>query len=142
MWLLNVHTYELREFIMNGSGTDRPLYTILSHTWEGEEVLFKDMFDLEGARQKLGWRKIEYMCRQTITDGYDWTWIDTCCIDKSSSAELSEAINSMFLWYQGAEICHVYLSDARNDGVPGALVTDATRRHAAFRRCRWWARGW
>jgi hypothetical protein len=32
-------------------------------------------------------------------------------IDKLSSAELSEAINSMFRWYQQAGICYAYLSD-------------------------------
>ncbi|KAL5905981.1 hypothetical protein ACKVV1_010394 [Pyricularia oryzae] len=29
-----------------------------------------------------------------------YVWVDICCIDKTSSAELSEAINSMFRWYE------------------------------------------
>lgn len=37
--------------------------------------------------------------------------IDTCCIDKRSSAELSEAINSMYKWYQGAKVCYAFLSE-------------------------------
>lgn len=36
--------------------------------------------------------------------------MDTCCID-NSSAELSEAINSMFRWYANAHICYSYLPD-------------------------------
>ena len=35
----------------------------------------------------------------------------SCCIDKTSSAELSEAINSMWQWYENAEVCVVYLPD-------------------------------
>ena len=38
-------------------------------------------------------------------------WTDTCCIDRSSSVELSEAINSVFLWYGESSICYVYMSD-------------------------------
>jgi hypothetical protein len=36
-------------------------------------------------------------------------WIDTCCIDKRSSAELSEAIDSMYRWYEAVKECYAYL---------------------------------
>jgi hypothetical protein len=55
--------------------------------------------------------KITACCLQAAKDGYEYTWIDTCCIDKTSSAELSESINSMFKWYQQAGICYAYPSD-------------------------------
>ncbi|KAF2767922.1 HET-domain-containing protein [Teratosphaeria nubilosa] len=115
---------------------DGVAYTILSHNWADGEVLFRDLDRLETASSKLGWKKVDYMCRQTIRDGLEWTWIDTCCIDKSSSAELSEAINSMFTWYHSATICHVYLGDFQ------CTIATANLDNDSFRRCRWWHRGW
>ncbi|KAI6812583.1 hypothetical protein KC367_g8408 [Hortaea werneckii] len=108
MLLLNARTYALKFF---HTAETAPPYAILSHTWEDDEVLFKDMDDLERAKAKSGWQKIEYICRQALEDGLEWAWVDTCCIDKSSSAELSEAINSMFNWYECSAVCYVYLCD-------------------------------
>ncbi|KAI7356581.1 hypothetical protein KC354_g10365 [Hortaea werneckii] len=108
MWLLNAKTYALKFF---HTAKTAPPYAILSHTWEDDEVLFKDMDDLERAKAKSGWQKIEYTCRQALEDGLEWAWVDTCCIDKCSSAELSEAINSMFNWYKFSTVCYVYLCD-------------------------------
>ncbi|RMY40376.1 hypothetical protein D0866_01311 [Hortaea werneckii] len=108
MLLLNARTYALKFF---HTAKTAPPYAILSHTWEDDEVLFKDMDDLESAKTKSGWQKIEYICRQALEDGLEWAWVDTCCIDKSSSAELSEAINSMFNWYKCSTVCYVYLCD-------------------------------
>ncbi|KAI6797844.1 hypothetical protein KC361_g3646 [Hortaea werneckii] len=108
MLLLNARTYALKFF---HTPKTAPPYAILSHTWEDDEVLFKDMDDLEMAKAKSGWQKIEYICRQALEDGLEWAWVDTCCIDKSSSAELSEAINSMFKWYKCSRVCYVYLCD-------------------------------
>ncbi|KAH6719559.1 heterokaryon incompatibility protein-domain-containing protein [Leptodontidium sp. MPI-SDFR-AT-0119] len=89
---------------------DIPEYAILSHRWEAEEVTFKDMTDGTN-RIKAGYGKIYFCGEQARRDGLEYFWVDTCCIDKSSSAELSEAINSMFRWYQKAARCYVYLSD-------------------------------
>jgi hypothetical protein len=69
-------------------------YAILSHTWAEEEVTFQDMKG-EPLVHKKGFSKLRSSCIQAANDGYEYIWIDTCCIDKSSSAELSEAINSM-----------------------------------------------
>ncbi len=68
--------------------------------------------DLENgnASAKAGYDKVLRCCEKAKKDGYDYTWIDTCCI-KSSSAELSEAINSMFQWYSDADRCYTYLFD-------------------------------
>ena len=126
MRLINTTTLLFEEFL----GRNIPKYAILSHTWEDEEVSFKDM-ETGGAAAKQGYRKIEMTCQIARDAKLDHAWVDTCCIDKSSSAELSEAINSMFRWYQRAEVCFAYLSDlpaspSSNDG----LVN-----------CRWFKRG-
>lgn len=97
--LINCSTRQLEWFI----GSNIPPYAILSHTWGKDEVSYADMKnDQATARLKDGYAKIEYTCRQALLDGYECAWVDTCCIDKSSSAELSEAINSMFRWYEKA----------------------------------------
>jgi hypothetical protein len=109
MRLLNTKSLQLKDFL----GTDRPPYAILSHTWGQEEVLFEDIQNVfrEKALAKTGFLKVQGCCNKAVEDGFDWVWIDTCCIDKSSSAELSEAINSMFAWYQESTVCYAYLQD-------------------------------
>ena len=87
-----------------------PPYAILSHTWGSEEVTFQDLVH-SSSKTKAGYRKVLFCGEQAKCDGFDYFWLDTCCIDKSSSAELSEAVNSMFSWYQNAARCYVYLSD-------------------------------
>ncbi|EMT73151.1 Vegetative incompatibility protein HET-E-1 [Fusarium odoratissimum] len=96
MRLLNVSTLQLKEFI-----GQVPPYAILSHTWTEEEVLYSDI-GTPTSSSKQGYPKLVGCCRKAAQDGFEWAWIDTCCIDKSSSAELSEAINSMYKWYQKA----------------------------------------
>lgn len=130
MRLINVRTLEFEEF----EGQDIPSYAILSHRWQREEVLFKDM--IEGtADRKKGIAKIKNCCHQAEIDGHDYVWIDTCCIDKSSSAELSEAINTMFRWYQNAKLCYVYLSDV--DAIPADPDFESI-----FEQSEWFTRGW
>lgn len=125
MRLLNSSNIELEDF---STDKDIPDYAILSHTWDVEEVLFADM-GKNIATGKAGYRKLWYSCQQAMKDRLNYVWIDTCCIDKSSSAELSEAINSMYSWYQKAKKCYVYISDFPTK-VP-ALVDS-----------RWFTRGW
>ncbi|KAJ8111178.1 hypothetical protein OPT61_g6167 [Boeremia exigua] len=130
MRLLDVKTFQLRTFY----GDDIPPYAILSHTWlqDEEEVTFGHLQPQHpaGWRHLPGARKVELTCLQAATDGYSWAWIDTCCIDKANSSELSEAINSMFKWYQKAGVCYVYLTDI-----------DLDRRQDFF-VSRWWTRAW
>lgn len=93
MRLLNTSTLRLKEFY----DAEIPPYGILSHRWENEEVSFQEM--LGGAYHEMAsFLKIRGCCRQADLDGFEWVWIDSCCIDKTSSSELSEAINSMFRW--------------------------------------------
>lgn len=123
-----------------------PPYAILSHTWEGQEVAYKDLQNYRDigdvdARLKGGYQKIFFCAAQAKSDGLDYFWVDTCCIDKSSSAELSEAINSMFRWYQKARKCYVYLSDVEYSTSIGD--NESSRRwKPAFRQSRWFTRGW
>lgn len=99
MRLINVETYELKEFFNKKA----PPYAILSHTWGAEEVTLQDWASLkydDSIKAKVGFQKIKGACSQAKKDSLEWLWCDTNCIDKRSSAELSEAINSMFAWYK------------------------------------------
>ena len=122
MRLLRCISLELEEFY----DSDIPPYAILSHTWDkGQEVSFQEAIHLANAKEsslhavdaaekikaKSGYHKIIQCARQAANDGLDYVWIDTCAIDKSSSAELSEAINSMYEWYQKSEVCYAHLAD-------------------------------
>jgi hypothetical protein len=112
-----------------------PSYAILSHTWGEQEVTFADLKDMENAQSKEGYRKIRFCAQQAERDGLKHFWVDTCCIDKANNVELSEAINSMFHWYQNADKCYVFLSDVENDTLEGD-------GELAFRQSRWFKRGW
>lgn len=133
MRLINTTTIQLEEFF----NKDVPDYAILSHRWEYEEVTLEDFKD---SREKdmVGYSKIQRCCSQALLDGWHYAWVDTCCIDKSSSAELSEAINSMFKWYKNSRVCYAYLSD-----VPTReMLEDHCREGSAFRLSEWFKRGW
>lgn len=105
-------------------------YAILSHTWgpDGTEVSHEDLVEGTGPI-KAGYRKILACAEKTLRYGLTHFWVDTCCIDKTSSAELSEAINSMYHWYQEATICFAYLEDAS----PHSPIPQHSR---------WFTRGW
>ncbi|KAL8869207.1 MAG: hypothetical protein Q9174_004443 [Haloplaca sp. 1 TL-2023] len=106
MRLLNTTDLSFGEFF----DSEIPKYAILSHRWGPREITFKDIRK-RNAPPGPALRKIERCCRLARSRGIQWAWIDTCCIDDRSSAELSEAINSMYKWYQRSEVCFVFLSD-------------------------------
>ena len=114
-----------------------PRYAMLSHTWEAEEVTFKELQDGTGTK-KAGYKKIRFCGEQARRDGLQYFWVDTCCIDKSSSAELSEAINCMFRWYRGSTKCYVYLSGVLRP----AVGTSDLAWESAFWNSKWFTRGW
>ncbi|KAI0353293.1 HET-domain-containing protein, partial [Trametes cingulata] len=140
-------------------------YAILSHTWSRNgEQSYHDIVKLQ---ESATWRrgawislpltprrllvrrvgsffsaptlsaKIKGACKIARERGYRFIWIDTCCIDKTSSAELSEAINSMYLWYTLADVCFVYLAD-----VPRSPDGPQTGKDSRFWWSRWHDRGW
>lgn len=114
-----------------------PPYAVLSHTWTSDEVTFEEMRHVNPSSiiEKFGFHKIMKSCEWAKKDGLNHIWVDTCCIDKSSSAELSEAINSMYRWYREAEVCYAFLSD-----VPASLAfIDGA---SAFDSSHWYTRGW
>jgi hypothetical protein len=129
----NDQEFSLAEF----SGDNIPRYAILSHTWgaDNEEVTFKDLMESSGT-SKVGYRKIRFCGEQAARDDLHYFWVDTCCIDKSSSAELAEAINSMFHWYNEAVKCYVYLADI------SVSDEDPSRWEQAFQTSRWFTRAW
>jgi hypothetical protein len=120
---------------------DIPKYAILSHTWGAEEVTFRDLVDGTG-KSKAGYNKIRFCAQQAANDDLQFFWVDTCCIDKSSSAELQEAINSMFRWYQNAAKCYVYLSDVSTRKRKASDRFSECTWKSAFRSSRWFTRGW
>ncbi len=126
-----------------------PEYAILSHTWMQDEVSLQDLDLLQRKKTNVdsldrateieetsGFAKIVRASAMAVEYGYDYVWIDTCCIDKTSSAELSEAINSMFRWYEAAGICFAYLTD-----VQPLEIEDPAADGSSFRRSRWFTRG-
>lgn len=159
MRLLNAQTHKLESYHDEQSVPGG--YAILSHTWgsEDQEISFEDFKefrrglgptssssspsseDVQTARQTLpeskgpGWAKIDGSCDKAIEYGYSYVWIDTFCIDKSSTADLQEFHNSMFRWYENAGVCFVYLSDVSSpDG--------AEEEGSDFRKSKWFTRGW
>ncbi|EIW77127.1 hypothetical protein CONPUDRAFT_129318, partial [Coniophora puteana RWD-64-598 SS2] len=118
-------------------------YAVLSHRWfsEEEEVSVDDFGrlmhgddDTLAFRKKRGWAKITMFCRQATQRHIDFAWVDTCCIDKASSAELDESIRSMFRWYRNAAVCMVLLAETHT--AAQAQAQDASNHD------EWFSRGW
>ena len=118
MRLLNIYDFTFREF----NDADLPPYAIASHRWTKDEITFKDM--VKGRRQgSEGYRKVAGFCHyirkhnarkakhNALWESVTWLWMDTACLDKSSSAEISESIVSMYRYYRRAVLCYVYLAD-------------------------------
>jgi hypothetical protein len=117
-------------------------YAILSHTWTADqEVTYRELLEGTGMN-KSGYAKLRFCGERAAADGLKYFWVDTCCIDKTTSDELSTAINSMFRWYQRAARCYVYLTDV---SVLDEVANPEAYRiswEQAFRRSRWFTRGW
>jgi len=160
MHLINVEAFLEREQVMSdGEGVnyqaevldstyydEATSYAILSHRWTEQEVNYEEIVDLakmekkEQIRQRLGYRKILASCVQAKKDKFEWLWVDTCCIDKRSSAELSEAINSMYRWYKNAGVCYAYFHDVPDPLFPTAPDRKRYRKFNGWPE--WFSRGW
>ncbi len=143
MWLLSTNRAELH-FFPSPQDVEGG-YAILSHVWDKNEQTYQDLKALQRrcARtgknpRELACKKLRRSCEIAQRHGYQWVWIDTCCIDKTSSAELSEAINSMFRYYSLAKVCYAYLKD-----VP-TLYAFRSRmdQPSPFETSIWHTRGW
>ncbi|KAI6022051.1 heterokaryon incompatibility protein-domain-containing protein, partial [Pisolithus marmoratus] len=157
MWLLDVRAVLDREKdiqevdveieVLKKLDDEGTSYAILSHRW-GAEVDYGEMTGLpamearkrEVIKRRDGYQKIIRSCKQAEKDGYSWLWIDTCCINKDSSAELSEAINSMYRWYRNAQRCYVYLSDVDASAFP--TEQDFSKFGKSNGWPVWFSRGW
>lgn len=133
MRLLNTRSLRLEVF-----HDDVPPYAILSHTWGDQETTFHAFTTATNPDMtKAGWQKIQNACDHAAYHGWEYIWIDTCCIDKSDITELSEAINSMFRWYEAAGVCYAFLAD---------VVFPSDEHNAVkgvdFQQSRWFTRGW
>lgn len=130
MRLINTKTLELQEFFNKNT----PPYAILSHAWGDQEVTFQEWQNCQKDSSKTGYLKILKACKEALKHKLDWLWVNTNCIDKSSSAELSEAINSMFAYYRNSRFCFAYLADV--------TASSESRRNSQIKNSRWFTRGW
>ncbi|KAH6880362.1 heterokaryon incompatibility protein-domain-containing protein, partial [Thelonectria olida] len=136
MRLINTRTLKMQEFISRP-----PPYAILSHTWGKGEVSIQDFHSLPLREKKQGFSKIKATCQQARNQGLDYAWVDTCCIDKTSSSDLGEAINSMFKWYRDSAVCYAFLEDIPSeDSTPDETTRNTTT--LGFGHSRWFTRGW
>jgi hypothetical protein len=127
MRLINVHTLEFRHF----SDDCIPPYAIASHRW-GEEISMKDV-QKKRNEEKDGFIKLKGFAKfvKVHIPTIQWLWLDTCCIDRSSSQEVSEAVNTMFKWYRRSAVCLAYLKDVKDAG-----------NLEQMRGSVWFTRGW
>ncbi|KAF1365555.1 HET-domain-containing protein [Lizonia empirigonia] len=143
MHLLQTKTLEL----VDAEALQWPRYAILSHRWGDQEVTLQHLrlTTTDGLRPPHvscmeGYRKIRQFSYLAAHEGFEYGWVDTCCIDKTSSAELSEAINSMFKWYSEAQICYAYLNDVEPPQEKEAKLDDEF--FETLSSSQWWQRGW
>lgn len=146
MRLLHAKTLRLLEFPFD---ENIPEYAILSHTWgaSGDEVTLKDLHSwTPWFKRKPGWGKIKGLCRQALTDGIEYVWIDTCCLDRPKSAQPATAVTAavyhheiqlMWRYYAGARVCYAHLADVHD-----SPKTNPESPGSSFRRSRWFTRGW
>ncbi|KAL9047231.1 MAG: hypothetical protein Q9214_000142 [Letrouitia sp. 1 TL-2023] len=129
-----IHTTELQlyEFFEK----EVPPYAILSHTWGKNEITFSEFQRMAAVSAIPEDSKIARCCRLAASEGWCFVWIDTCCIDKSSSAELTESINSMYKWYEGSKMCYAHLADI------SLAVSNREENTKKFGESRWFTRGW
>ena len=138
MWFLRTDRAEL----VYRPSSEGVVHAILSHVWGPSEQSFQDLQALQALYsspsdnpRSHASNKIRNFCIYAEAAGYELAWDDTCCIDKTSSAELSEAINSMYTWYANADVCFAFLEDVSDSD-------DPELPDSAFKRSKWFTRGW
>ncbi|OJT07399.1 Vegetative incompatibility protein HET-E-1 [Trametes pubescens] len=136
-------------------------YAILSHVWarppdlRDPELTYQDVLRIHDSHtfeqnpssphQVISYlpqfpEKYRKLCDIAREHGYDYAWADACCIDKTSSSELSQAINAMYDWYRYADVCYVFLHDVPTPA-PASKDLEIHGR-SRFRTSLWFKRGW
>ncbi|KAG6328255.1 hypothetical protein ID866_10834 [Astraeus odoratus] len=59
-------------------------------------------------RARSGYQKMHEICKQAQENGWAWLWVETCRINKQSSSELSETLDSIYQWYADSGRSHAY----------------------------------
>ncbi|RDX56069.1 HET-domain-containing protein [Lentinus brumalis] len=143
MYLLSTNRAELR-FFGTVEEAQYEGYAILSHVWNEKEQTFAETNRIARECEETGANprdysseKVRESCIIAERYGHKWIWNDACCIDKGSSSELSEAINSMFTWYARAEVCYAYLQD-----VSRVAHLDGSGSWSGLEGSKWFERGW
>ena len=146
MRLLNTRTGEFQWF----ENPREVRYAILSHVWSTDlrkpEQSFETTHGILKAHSSSDTspalaqyaEKIQRVCKVALKDGFEFVWVDSSCIDKSSSAELSEAINSMYDWYHYSGTCYAFLHDVQDAPDPA----DSQAFWDDFSKSKWFERGW
>ncbi|KAK6435197.1 hypothetical protein LTR95_008617 [Oleoguttula sp. CCFEE 5521] len=131
MRLLDTGTYEVGD--PQYSITER--YAILSHRWHAKEISYQQLESAEKIARSITlphFAKIQSACAKAASLGYQWLWIDTCCINKQDNAELTESLNSMYKWYN---VDHI---TAKGPTPFAVAATDESK----VPESEWFTRGW
>ncbi len=152
VWLLNTARAELSYF----ESLVHP-YAAFSHVWNNTGVMsFQEVEKLRNECAETGATPrdlvsstLQCACMLAESDGYEWIWMDCCCIDRSSSAELSETINRMYDIYAGAAVCYAYMQDVSTMGggtysrgevnydIDSPLSFQSSFAQSTWHRCVW-----
>jgi hypothetical protein len=130
MRLLHAKDLTFKDFV----GRSIPDYAIISHRWGDDELSYQDFLNGRSGRQGHGWKKIGQAAWWALHCNIEWLWIDTICINKESSAELTEAINSMYTWYSAAKVCFVFLPDVHSLESCTCGMSDSSTFYAGVKR--------
>jgi hypothetical protein len=144
VWITRARTLSKSSIPASASQNDQNAHTALMLALEmmirGNSGALSGSLSHSDLMKRVGYSKIINAAEQARGQGCIYLWVDTCCIDKTSSAELQEAINSMYRWYRDAEVCIVYLGDIAKNHRDFRTASEIAR--CAFTNSRWTQRGW
>ncbi|THV01249.1 HET-domain-containing protein [Dendrothele bispora CBS 962.96] len=144
--MINTYSLKLKDF---EDGVSIPHYAILSHTWGAEEIGYHDFDQLffedsenwsvfvegvemyeqhQGTKAKPAYHKIVEACIKALSDGVEYLWVDTCCIDQEDQTDVHRNVKNMYSYYRNSRICYAYLVDMGHQ--------------SSFGQSRWFTRGW
>ncbi|KAK7437911.1 hypothetical protein VKT23_018346 [Stygiomarasmius scandens] len=133
--LINTKTHRLVDFPEHRD--EYPSYAILSHRWLDEEVTYQEYLrPRDETKRKSGYRKILQACKQASRDGFEYIWIDTCCINQEDQDEVARNVKSMYAYYGNSDVCYAYLVDISTK----TGISYLTQR--LWRESDWFKRGW